>query len=158
MKITLIVEVIVVMIVGLLALIDGTRLVFSEKTQLYDALGPGGYSAALGFILIMVGFVYLISQRRKVFEGGKESAREESREYKIMMISMIVVMIIYIFLVDLIGYFFASAVFFFFMNRVVGIRSWLTNLAATTVMTVSYYVIFVTWMGMIFPQGVLFNF
>ena len=158
MKITLIIEVMVVVIVGMLAITDGIRITLAEKMQLYDALGPGGYNIILGLILIIVGFIYFISQHRKVVGGGKESTKKESGEYKMMMISMIVIMIIYILLVDFAGYLFASAVFFFLINRVVGFRSWLTNLAATTIMTVSYYVIFVIWAGMIFPQGVLFNF
>jgi putative tricarboxylic transport membrane protein len=158
MKITLIIEVMVLMAVGLLAVMDGIRITFAEKAQLYDALGPGLYDIGLGLILIVAGLAYFISQRRKAFGGIKESTKKESRDYKIMMASMVVVMIIYIFLVDLIGYLFASAAFFFLINRVVGSRSWFANLATTTLMTVSYYVIFVIWMGMIFPRGVLFNF
>lgn len=158
MKITLIIEVIVIMIVGLLTIIDGVRITLAEKIQVFDALGPGNYNIGLGFILIIVGFIYFISQRRKIIGGGKKSPRKESKEYKKMMISMIVIMIIYIFLVDLVGYFFASAIFFFLINRVVGSWSWLTNLVITIGMTISYYVVFVTWMGMIFPQGVLLNF
>lgn len=75
-----------------------------------------------------------------------------------MMISMIGAMVIYILLINLIGYLFASVVFFFLLNRVAGFRSWFNNLAATIIMTISYYIVFVKWMGMVFPQGVLLKF
>jgi hypothetical protein len=75
-----------------------------------------------------------------------------------MMISMIVVMVAYIFLMSLTGYLFASLVFFLLINRIAGFRSWLTNLGVTVLMTASFYLIFVVWMGMIFPRGLLFNF
>jgi putative tricarboxylic transport membrane protein len=162
MRITLFIEVIVVIIIGLVSIIEGIRLTTVEKIQ-PEPLGPDLYNVGIGLILITLGFTYFISQLRKVPKREKRATEEkatekEYRQYKITMISMIVVMVIYIFLINLIGYLFASAVFFFLINRVAGFRSWLTNLASTTIMTVSYYVIFVKWMGMIFPRGVLLNF
>jgi putative tricarboxylic transport membrane protein len=162
MRIALLIEVIVLEGVGFLSIIEGIRLTTVEKIQ-PDPLGPDFYNMGVGFILVILGFIYFISQLRNVPKRGKKATEEkatekEYRQYKITMISMILVMVIYIFLINLIGYLFASVVFFFLINRVVGFRSWLTNLASTTIMTVSYYVIFVEWMGMIFPRGVLFNF
>ena len=162
MRIGLLIEVIVLGGVGLLSIIEGIRLTTVKKIQ-PDPLGPDFYNVGIGLILITLGFTYFISQLRKVPKREKKATEEkatekEYRQYKITMISMILVMVIYIFLINLIGYLFASAIFFVLINRVVGFRSWLTNLASTTIMTVSYYVIFVKWMGMIFPRGVLFEF
>ena len=158
---TLLIEVLVLVIVGVLSIIEGIRLCFARKIQMYDVLGPGLYNVGMGSILIIMGLVYFLSQRGKYLSAQKKSAekdRGEDREYKRMMISMIVVMIAYIFLMDLIGYLLASLVFFFLINRVAGFRSWLTNLGVTVLMTVSFYLIFVTWLGMIFPRGLLFDF
>jgi putative tricarboxylic transport membrane protein len=158
---TLLVEVLIIVVVGLLSVVEGIRLHVAESVQLYDVLGPGLYNVGMGSILIIIGLIYFISQRKKAVNVEKQSASKESkenREYKKMMISMILVMVAYIFLMDLIGYLFASTVFFFLINRVAGFRSWLTNLGVTILMTVSFYLIFVSWMGMIFPRGVLIDF
>ncbi len=158
---TLLIEVLILVVVGLLSIAEGIRLCVAEKIQMYDVLGPGLYNVGMGAILIIVGLIYFISQWKKAPNVDRQSVSKESkenREFKKMMISMILVMVAYIFLMDLVGYLFASAVFFFLINRVAGFRSWLTNLGVTILMTVSFYLIFVTWMGMIFPRGVLIDF
>ncbi len=158
---TLIIEILVLLIVGLLSIVEGLRLHFAKTIQMYDVLGPGLYNVGMGAILIIVGLYYFISQWRKGLPAEKRSEGKDSkedREYKKMMISMILVMVAYIFLVDLIGYLFASVVFFFLINRVAGFRSWLTHIGVTLVMAASFYLIFVTWMGMIFPRGTLIDF
>jgi len=158
---TLLIEVLVLVVVGVLSIIEGIRLVLAEKLQMYDVLGPGYYNVGMGAILILMGLAYFVSQRKKYVAVKKKSADRDpakDTEYRKMMIGMIVVMIVYIFLLDLIGYLFASFIFFLLINRFAGFRSWLTNLGVTVLMTVSFYLIFVTWMGMIFPRGLLFDF
>jgi putative tricarboxylic transport membrane protein len=158
---TLLIEVLVLVVVGALSIIEGIRLVLAEKLQMYDVLGPGYYNVGMGAILILMGLVYFVSQRKKYVIAEKKSADRDpvkDKEYKRMMVGMIVVMIAYIFLLDLIGYLFSSFVFFLLINRIAGFRSWRTNLGVTVLMTVSYYLIFVTWLGMIFPRGLLFDF
>jgi len=160
---TLLIEVLVLVVVGALSIIEGIRLVLAEKLQMYDVLGPGFYNVGMGAILIIIGVVYFASQRKKYAKGEKGPAdrdlvKGQGKEFKKMMVSMIVVMIAYIFLLDLIGYLFASFLFFLLINRLVGFRPWLTNLGVTVLMTVSFYLIFVTWLGMIFPRGLLIDF
>lgn len=162
MRVTLLIEVIVPIGIGLVSIIEGIRLTTVEKIQ-PDPLGPEFYNLGIGSLLIILGLMYFISQLRKVpkrgrKEGEKDLAGKEYKGYKIMMISMIGAMVIYILLINLLGYLFSSVVFFFLLNRVAGFRSWFNNLTATIIMTISYYIIFVKWMGMVFPQGVLLKF
>lgn len=158
---TLLIEVLVLVIVGVLSIIEGIRLVLAKKLQMYDVLGPGFYNLGMGAILVIIGLIYFVSERKKIPRIKKESAVKQSTgnsEYKKMMIGMIFAMIAYILLMDWMGYLLASLVFFFLINRIVGFRSWLTNLSITAAMTASFYLIFVVWLGMIFPRGVLLNF
>jgi hypothetical protein len=157
----LLIEVFVLVIVGVFSISDGIRLVLAGKLHKYDVLGPGFYNVGLGSILIIVGLIYFMSERKKAVRIEEKAAVRQSTEkseYQKMMISMIVVMIGYIFLMYLTGYLFASLIFFFLINRIAGFRSWLTNLGVTVLMTASFYLIFVMWMGMIFPRGLLFDF
>ncbi len=158
---TLLVETLVLFIVGAFSIIEGIRLVLAEKLQMYDVLGPGFYNVGIGCIMMIMGLVYFLSQRKKYVNVKKKSADRDpgkDKEYRKMMVSMVVVMIAYIFLLDLIGYLFASFIFFLLINRFAGFRSWLTNLGVTVLMAVSFYLIFVTWLGMIFPRGLLIDF
>ncbi len=157
----LLIEVFVVVIVGVFSISEGIRLVLAGKLHKYDILGPGFYNVGLGTVLIIAGLIYFVSERKKAFRIEEKTAVKESTgksEYTKMMISMIVVMIAYIFMMYLTGYLFASFVFFLLINRIAGFRSWLTNLGVTVLMTASFYLVFVTWMGIIFPRGLLFNF
>jgi hypothetical protein len=157
----LFIEVFVVVIVGVFSISEGIRLVLAAKLHNYDVLGPGYYNVGLGSLVIIAGLIYFLSERKEAFRiEGKTAVKVSTgkNEYTKMMIGMIVVMIVYLFLMYLTGYLFASLVFFFLINRIAGFRSWLTNLGVTVLMTASFYLVFVTWMGMIFPRGMLFNF
>jgi hypothetical protein len=157
----LLIEVFVVVILGALSISEGIRLVLGEKLRKFDVLGPGFYNIGLGAVLIIAGLIYLFSEWKKIapIEGKPAVTKSpEKSKYTKMMISMIAVMIAYIFLMYLTGYLFSSLVFFFLINRIAGFRSWLTNVGVTILMTASFYLIFVMWMGIIFPQGLLFNF
>jgi hypothetical protein len=154
-------EVSVVVILGAFSVSEGIRLVLAAKLHKYDILGPGFYNIGLGSVLIIVGLIYFMSERKKAGRVEEKSAVTQSpgkSKYQKVMISMIAVMIAYIFLMQLTGYLIASLVFFFLINRIAGFRSWFTNAWITILMTASFYVIFVQWMGMIFPRGLLFNF
>jgi putative tricarboxylic transport membrane protein len=150
---TLLAEVIILALVGIMSIVDGIRLVFAQKLQLYDVLGPGFYNIGMGSILIIVGVIYFISQRGRIFIGKKEAL--PSKEYKIKRASMVGVLALYIFLLDYIGYFFSSMVFFVLLNKIVGFRAWMSNLAVSIAMTLIFYIVFVKWLDMIFPQGIL---
>ncbi len=154
-------EVFIVAILGVFSITEGVRLVLAEKLHKHDILGPGFYNVGLGSVLVIVGLIYFVSERKKAARIEEKSAVKPSTgksEYKKMMMSMIAVMIAYIFLMYLAGYLFSSLVFFFLINRIAGFRSWLTNVGVTVLMTASFYLVFVKWMGIIFPRGLLFNF
>ena len=143
---------ILIAVVGILSMIEGIRLVMAAKLQLYDVLGPGFYNMGMGFILMIVGVIYFIFQSKEVSKEKKESS--SSKEYKIKMASMVGVLALYIILMNYIGYFFSSMLFFILINRIVGFRAWAGNLAVSTAMTVIFYVVFAKWLNMFFPQGV----
>lgn len=157
----LFIEVSITVMLGVFSISEGIRLVLAGKLHHHDVLGPGYYNIGLGSLLIIVVLIYFASEMKKARRTEDKSAVGRSAgksEYQKMMISMIVVMIAYILLVYLIGYVYASLVFFFLINRIAGFRSWLTDLGVTVLMTVSFYLIFVSWLGIIFPRGLLFDF
>jgi putative tricarboxylic transport membrane protein len=161
------IELLVLLIVGLGSVVEGIRLTGLDNVQ-FDRLGPGGYNIGIGAILIVLGVAYFLVERKKEErterkakeKRGEErtSAGRQQKSYTMMMVSIIGVLGLYALLINWTGYLLASAVFFILINRVVGFRSWTSNMAVSAVMTACYYVLFVKWMGMQFPRGLWIQF
>ena len=149
---TFLVELSILMVVGMLSIIEGIRLVIAEKLQLYDVLGPGFYNIGIGSVLILVGVIYFISQRKSLSASPKKTA--SSSEYRMKMASMVSVLAAYILLLDFLGYFISSLLFFILINRIVGFQTWRSNLPVSLAMAIVFYVVFAKWLNMIFPQGI----
>jgi putative tricarboxylic transport membrane protein len=146
------VEILILLGVGILSIVEGIRLVKAEKLQLYDVLGPGFYNIGMGSVLILVGVIYFISQQKSFATSPKKPA--SSREYRMKMVSMVGVLAAYILLLDFLGYFVSSLLFFILINRIVGFQTWRSNLPVSLAMAVVFYIVFVKWLNMIFPQGI----
>lgn len=151
---TVLFEGMLLLIIGFASIIEGVRLVNMGKDYSHDIFGPGRYLFGIGLVLIILGLTYLILQRGKKLEGEKLFPKKETR---IKMLGMIIAMPVYTLLIPIIGYFFATGIFFIIMHRVVGFRSWLINSGLSIGISFCFYVVFVLWLSMIFPQGLLFK-
>src|SRR4051812_20331368 len=118
---TLIGELSIVAILGILSVAEGIRLVNRETLQTQDVLGPGYYSIGVGVCLLLAGLAYFFSQRKKTFGVMKEvpvEAPMANTAYNRTMFAMVIVMIAYIGLLDVVGYLLATALFFLAVNRI----------------------------------------
>ena len=149
---TVLIEGTLICAMGVSSIVEGIRLINMEKIQLFDVLGPGYYNLGLGVVLIILGLIYLISHRRKGVAEGKIV----EKGLRIRMISMIVILGIYSFLINITGYLLASIVFFILIFRTVGFKSWLSIAGLSISISISYYIIFVRCLSMVFPRGILF--
>jgi putative tricarboxylic transport membrane protein len=148
------IEGILVLFFGLVAMIEGLRLIiYKDPYVLYDPLGPGVYILVLSLGLLVAGIVHFISNYRKLPSKVKVAADKEMR---IQLFSSMGILVAYILLVEFIGYFVATLTFFFLELRVAGVKSWRTNIILTLILSVVYYVIFVKFCDMVFPEGILF--
>jgi putative tricarboxylic transport membrane protein len=155
---TLFGEVFIVAILGILSVAEGIRLVNKENLQTTDMLGPGYYSIGVGAFLLMAGAAYFLSRRKKISGVAQDqpaAAPAGNAGYNRTMLGMVVVMIAYIVLMDVAGYLLSTAVFFLLINRIAGFRSWLVNAGVSALMTAAFYLVFVEWLGIIFPRGLL---
>jgi putative tricarboxylic transport membrane protein len=155
MHITLLVELMIILIVGSLSIIEGIRLTLQKSLQLYDIVGPGLYNVGIGILLLFLGVIYVLFRPRR---SGDAEKKMEERGYRLTMINMVCILAGYILLIDLVGYLFSTLLFFILMHRVVGYRSWMLNVAVSAGLTLSFYVIFVRLLDMMFPSGTLLNF
>ena len=121
-------------------------------------LGPGYYSVGVGVLLLAIGLMYFLSQRKKLTGAVRASLADAPASADMSnrrMPGMVGVMIAYILMMDYAGYLLSTAVFFLLINRIAGFRSWLVTVGVSALMTAAFYLIFAEWLGIIFPRGVL---
>jgi len=154
MNIKVLIEGVLVLVFSLVAMVEGLRLIlYKDPYILYDPLGPGLYILVLSLGMMAVGIIHLVLNYRK-FPGMGRAAM--TKQMRVQLFSSIGVLALYILLVDFVGYFAATLLFFFLELKVAGIKSWRTNVMLTLILTVIYYVIFVKLCDMVFPKGILF--
>jgi len=154
MNLKILIEGILVLVFGLVAMVEGLRLIlYRDPYVLYDPLGPGIYILVLSLGLLAVGIVHFIANYRKPSGAGKVAA---SKKMRVQLFSSIGILALYILLVHFIGYAVATLTFFFLELRVSGVKSWRNNIILTLMFTIVYYVIFVKFFDMVFPKGLLF--
>jgi putative tricarboxylic transport membrane protein len=150
------IEGILLLAISLVSIAEGVRLITykGSQTVVRDILGPSFYIFSLGIALMTTGIVHLFVNYKKDVSTEKVAI---NREMRIRMISMVVVLAVYTLLIDIVGYLVATIIFFFLEFRIVGIKSWIVNIILTLIITAAYYIVFVKYCEMIFPQGILFR-
>jgi hypothetical protein len=152
---TVLIEAILFLVLGLAGMAEGLRLViYKDPYTLYDPVGPGLYVIAIGTGLMALGVVHLIANYRKLPAGEKVPV---DRKMRIRMLSTVAACVIYIFLISIVGYLLATIIFFFLEFRVEGIKSWPLVVVLSLVLSAFYYFIFVQYCSVVFPRGIFFR-
>ena len=155
MKRTAFLEGILMGLIGILAFLEGLRLiVYKDPMVVYDVLGPGYYILIISIALIMTGLFHIIANRQK--KSPVEKLPPKSTFGSQVLIT-IAVCAIYIYLITIVGYVAASVIFFLLEFRVMGIKSWRVNFLLTVVLTGVNYLVFVKYCDMVFPRGIFFG-
>jgi putative tricarboxylic transport membrane protein len=154
MNLKVLIEGILVLVLALVAMIEGLRLILNkDPLVLYDPLGPGFYILVLGLGLMVLSVVHFVANHQRSPGKGRVAA---SKEMRVKLFGAIGILALYILLVHFVGYLVATAVFFFLELKVSGVKSWRNNVILTLMFTIVYYVVFVKFCGMLFPKGIFF--
>jgi len=139
--------------ISLVSLAESLRLISYEDPQLVtDLLGPGYYLLLMSIGMLVTGVVHIYHHRKE----RSMTKEETSKEMRIRLMGSFVACVIYLILINTIGYSTATFVFFVLMFRIVGIRSWPYNFVLSAFLSVVFYFVFVKFCNMIFPRGILF--
>lgn len=151
---TVLIEGILLLGIGLVGITEGVSLItHMDPLVVHDIVGPGSYILFLSIALAVMGMIHLAIHLGKDLKMKKVSV---SKEMRIRMVGTVLALAIYIFLLKMVGYFLASFIFFLLEFRIVGIKSWPFNAILTSILTVFFYIVFVKYCSMIFPQGIFF--
>ena len=150
LNITVCIEGVLFLSVGIYSIVEGIRLIGIKGVGQIDVFGPGRYVFALGAAFIILGLIYIISN------SGKESLKLETG-MRVKMISMIACLVLYLFLINIVGFLLASVIFFLVIFRISGFRSWPLIVGISIGSSISFYLLFVYLLDMMFPRGLLFK-
>jgi hypothetical protein len=154
-RMTVFVEGILLIVMSLVAIVEGLRLIiFKDPYTLYDPLGPGYYALTVGTCLLGVGIFYIIAHCKN---PPQMEMVPVDKKMKIRLVSTVVACGIYIILIAIVGYLLATIIFFFLEFKIEGIRSWLLVIILSLVFSGFYYLIFVRLCNMVFPTGMIFQ-
>lgn len=149
------IEGMVILCTGFMTLIEGIRLsVYKDVHSIEDIVGPGRYLIFLSIFMIAIGVIYFVSNFKNI--KGKTITASDVKSSPLKTLPIILVLIIYIVYLYLIGYLGSTLIFFILMHRVMGFQSWTINIAVSVLISLFLYGLFVSFLGMIFPHGVLF--
>jgi hypothetical protein len=152
---TVLIEGIVLIVIGLVAMAEGLRLtIYKEPNTLYDPLGPGYYAFAVSICLLTVSIGYLVAHFRN---PARTEMVPVDRRMKVRLVSTVANCAIYVVLIGVIGYLLATIVFFFVEFRIEGLKSWLSVVILSLVLSGLYYMVFVKLCNMVLPAGMIFR-
>ena len=141
-------------VVGLVCMAEAYRLNGAQDTHLlHQELAPGFYIFLLGFVLATGGAAHLLLASRST-DAGRASS---TTPMKIRLAGTFAALVGYALLLELVGYLIASMAFFLVLFRIFGVRSWLTNLILSAAFGGVFYLLFVHYLTVIFPRGLLFG-
>jgi hypothetical protein len=155
MRIAILTERALPVVVSLVGLTEGLRLViYKDPYILYDPLGPGFYIIAISIGLMAIGIAHLLGRSKGFLQV---EGMPVDKRMRIKMMSTVAACVLYIFLIRIIGYPLATALFFFLEFRVQGIKSWPFIVFLSLILSVLYYFVFVHYCHMVFPRGIFFK-
>jgi len=128
--------------------------------------GPGVFPLVVGAVLVILA-AWLLAQevRRKKPQGTKESdevARISISTFlqrnrgEVKPLLMIIVFIIYLLMVKWVGFFVSNFLFVIISSRLMGAKGWGKPIALSAGINLFCYFLFVAWIKLSFPRGVLF--
>jgi putative tricarboxylic transport membrane protein len=156
---TPLVEGLVFVAVGVIALIEGLRIAGEvNPTAVIDLLGPADYIIFASIGLIVTGLLYIVTNYRKIV-GGVKLGAEPKEEKQVWMSKIVFLMVLvfgaYIYLIHILGYLLSTFIFLFLEFRLAGVKSWFVSGVVSAPMAAALYFLFLKFAGMVFPRGLL---
>jgi hypothetical protein len=146
----------VLLALGATGLVGGLTAYLRVDPRMQSSwLKPGAFVSliSVGLILSALAYAWASLGRREEAGGDPAKAGFDAR----LVLLVYVTVALYAFLIPTIGYLPATAFFLLAQFRLLGVESWVRNAALTIIVTVVFYIVFVRWGGMVFPEGGLFD-
>ncbi len=114
--------------------------------------GPGLFPLGCGLVLGIVGLIAFGRTLKNIGEAVRGLWNSETQWGK--MISIIVSLLVYAFLIDLTGFRLITLVWMGFICRGIGRMGWKTTIFTSVITTFFCYILFEHYLGIRFPRGI----
>jgi len=155
---TRMVESFLIMALACLGLADAWRLSNAVRAggAFHDVIGPDRYLGAISVGLLLCGALNLVSSLKR--PGRPEIRRgEEGGSQVTLVIVVSFVLVIYTLLIQILGYLFATSIFFPIIYYLFGVRSWRKSVVIGLSTALFFYAIFEYFAEIPLPKGLLQN-
>ena len=155
MRVRVLIEGILLGVIGLISIIEGVRLIiFKNPVISYDPVGPSFYVLLFGLGLMIIGALYIMINYRKPLSAKRMVVDKEMR---IRLISSVAACVLYVILINILGYLIATYIFLFIEFKIAGVKVWPQGFIISAVVTAFLYFVFIEYCNMIFPKGMIFR-
>ena len=142
--------------IGAICLVEGYRLnITADPRALSQRLAPGFYILLLGGILLVTGVVHLVRNLR-TRESVVPAAPGQRAAMTVGLAAIVAALAGYAILMNSIGYFVGTTLFFLAILAIFKVRPWPLTVALSLALGAAFYTIFVVYLDIIFPRGLLF--
>lgn len=156
---TLIGEGVVLFIISIGGILGGFSHYINRDARTQSSLlAPGTYVIVLSVALTLTALVYVYLSFRKASRAANlDLPQRQAPRISAIVVKMVSAFAVYAYLIEVIGYMVPTLLFLLVEFRLLGVKSWKTNIALTAIVTGAFYIVFIKYCEMILPQGILFD-
>jgi len=159
MKRTTVIEGCTLFVISIFGFFGGVTLYINRDARTQSSvMAPGTYVLVLSVALMLTALVYVSLSFRK----ASRTAGAELRETRAPWVSPIVIKVasafaVYAYLIQWLGYTLPTMLFLVVEFKLLGVKSWKSNIFLTAVVAALFYIVFIKYCEMTFPHGTLFD-
>lgn len=130
-------------------------LVFSFQLPIfpYAAVDADVLPKGLGFVMLTLAIILFVQNRPETDE--QKQRRTIKKVDLILLLSTVGALIVYVFLLEIIGFVLSTTLFLMLTMRMYGYQKWVTNVIASITFTLILYFAFNYLLKIFLPQGIL---
>lgn len=146
------IESVVLLLLSLLGVVQGADLILRpDPVALYDAIGPGRFVLVISAVLMVAGLTYLVRNRTPRPPGQATGPAHTSKKALYTTVSLVM----YVALMDVLGFLLASILFLFLMFTFSRNKPWWRNAMLAIIYVLLIYALFVQVFDMELPRGLI---
>jgi putative tricarboxylic transport membrane protein len=144
-------------VVGVVMLVAGLVLLwqtFQIPGEGFDPQGPRFFPLLVVVAWLVLSVLYL-GQHLLQLARGREGAPSEPFQHGLSALLLVVLLVGYAFVLDPVGYWIATSVFFVLAARLLGSRNLMRDVTVGVLLSLAVYLAFTQALGVRLPEGVL---
>ncbi len=149
-------EAIPLFLIGAAGMVGGLSQYLNRDPRTQSSvMAPGIYILVLSTLLLLTALIYTYLRCQRFRREARDVPQRQTAWASPLVMKIIGAFAVYAFLIDKIGYAVPTLLFLLTEFRLLGVRSWKTNVTLTALVTAVFYVVFIRYCEMVFPRGTL---